>query len=357
MIFEAWLNNLLIKILCFLIIAGIVLPLFSDEECYPVEESRKRYVEKAQKLISNGNETDAMELYKRHLGCWNEKAIYIEIGEYYESRQKFYLAELAYQKAGATDKITQAEKNRIENLNSSGINKFQELSEAESEKLSQTHLEFKALSIISFVIGSAAFSTGAALFIHDKAGGTNSIAAQYSLMLGGLSIIAGGIASDFRSKKDLAVSNAISKGAKTYEGDNGTTPQEYYIYSGNKVETQKNLSKVYRNHGITLMTLSVPLFIISAFSMYDTFKDDGLFKTMSSYDLGDSIILGFLAVTGELATIALGAGCLAKGITMIVYSNRWEKNQKPKSVLELTNVAPMINPVSKTYGLALGFSF
>ena len=42
---------------------------------------------------------------------------------------------------------------------------------------------------------------------------------------------------------------------------------------------------------------------------------------------------------------------------MIVYSNRWEKNQKPKSVIELTNLAPIIDPVSKTYGLSMGFSF
>mgnify|MGYP001164807086 CR=1 FL=1 len=326
-------------------------------ECLSEFESYKKYVENI--TVSNSLETNekSIESLKMHLKCHHDKDVLETLASIYEYLGKYYLAELAYKKAGATDKFIQADKNRIENLNSSGINKFQELSADESKKLSQLHLEFKALSIISFVIGSAAFSTGAALFIHDKAGGTNSLAAQYSTMLGGLSFIAGGIVSDFNSKRNLAVSDAISRGAKTYEGDNGTTPEEYYIYSGNKNKTQKNLSKMYRDHGITLMALSIPLFIISSFSMYDTFKDDGLFKAISSYDLGDSIIVGFIAVAGELATIALGAGCLVGGITMIVYSNKWEKGREPKSILELTNFTPIIDPVSKTYGLSMGFSF
>ena len=329
-------------------------------ECLSEFESYKKYVENI--TVSNSLETNekSIESLKMHLKCHHDKDVLETLASIYEYLGKYYLAELAYKKAGATDKFIQADKNRIENLNSSGINKFQELSADESKKLSQLHLEFKALSIISFVIGSAAFSTGAALFIHDKAGGTNSLAAQYSTMLGGLSFIAGGIVSDFNSKRNLAVSDAISKGAKTYEGDNGTTPEEYYIYSGNKAITQKNLSKMYRNCGITLMALSIPM---SAIAIYGFFDSYGYYynKHIRNDESSDpfhfdeaTIFFGHFYQTLSLAPAILS---LAGGIIMLVKSSKHKKLNTEPSILTLNSIAPIIDPVSKTYGLSLGFSF
>ena len=313
--------------------------------------------------ISDSQETNklSIESLKNHLKCHPDKDVFYNLATIYEYMGKYYLAELAYKKAGATDKITQAEKNRIDSLNGQGTNKFQELSVTESEKFSQLHLEYKAFSIISFVIGSAAFSTGAALFIHDKAGGANSLAAQYSLMLGGLSFIAGGIASSFESKRNLAISNAISKGAKTYEGDNGTTPEEYYIYSGNKNETQKNLSKMYRNHGITLTVLSVPMFAIAIYGFFDSYnyilRKNNKEKDDESWDpdfVELDILVGHLY---QMFSLLPALTSLTGGIILLVKASKYEKLSTDPNLFTLDSITPIINPVSKTYGLALGFSF
>ncbi len=331
-----------------------------NKNCLSLVESYKKNVFEARYVISTGKIRYAERHFRKHLACWNDKAVYIEFGEFYESQDKYYLAALAYKNAGATDKITQANKKRIEDLNISGNNKFQELSETESKKLLKSHKGLKALSIASFVIGSAAFSTGAALFIHDKSGGTNFIAAQYSLILGGLSIIAGGIASDFRSKKDLALSNAISKGAKTYEGDNGTTPEEYYIYSGNEAKTQKNLSKMYRNHGITLMALSIPMFAIAIYGFFESYEYyyDKYIRNDESYDDFDLHEINiFFGHAFQLLSFAPAFVTLITGSIMIYKASKYEKLSTEPSLFTLTSITPVINPVSRTYGLSLGFSF
>jgi len=329
-------------------------------ECLSEFESYKKYVENI--TVSNSLETNekSIESLKMHLKCHHDKDVLETLASIYEYLGKYYLAELAYKKAGATDKFIQADKNRIENLNSSGINKFQELSADESKRLSQLHLEFKALSIISFVIGSAAFSTGAALFIHDKAGGTNSLAAQYSTMLGGLSIIVSGIASNFRSKRNLAVSNAISTGAKTYEGDNGTTPDEFFIYSGAEAKTKKALAESYRNSGVGLMLMSLPMLAIAVYGFFDSYnyyhekyeKDNERTSGVPFENL--PILMGH-----AFQVLSLGPGLVAfvSGSIMLAKASKWEKLNTEPSILTLNSIAPIIDPVSKTYGLSMGFSF
>jgi hypothetical protein len=42
---------------------------------------------------------------------------------------------------------------------------------------------------------------------------------------------------------------------------------------------------------------------------------------------------------------------------MLAKASKYEKLNTEPSILTLNSIAPIIDPVSKTYGLALGFSF
>jgi hypothetical protein len=42
---------------------------------------------------------------------------------------------------------------------------------------------------------------------------------------------------------------------------------------------------------------------------------------------------------------------------MIAHSYRWEKNEKTKSALTLSSITPMIDPITGSYGINVGFSF
>jgi hypothetical protein len=57
--------------------------------------------------------------------------------------------------------------------------------------------------------------------------------------------------------------------------------------------------------------------------------------------------------------LSLGPGLVAfvSGSIMLAKASKYEKLSTEPSVLTLNSVAPIIDPVSKTYGLSLGFSF
>ncbi len=79
-------------------------------------------------------------------------------------------------------------------------------------------------------------------------------------------------------------------------------------------------------------------------------------------DSGDSVsrqIEGDLLVTrvAQGHTFFPAVLLLTGGIKMLIKSSEYKQLNTEPSILTLNSIAPIIDPVSKTYGLSLGFSF
>ncbi len=329
-------------------------------KCLPRDESFKKYVEKSSFARSYEESEKEIKLLKKHLECWKDQEVLLKLAKIYIKRDDFYLAKQVYEAAGAEKELQLLEIIIKDFDTPENKKKFMEQSLNTAKDLKKNAKEQKALAVTFSIVGSLFAGAGFGLFLNGKAfDGYDLKFAYYPLMFTGLSLIGGGIITNYSADYKKAVSETYLDIANNHY-EIGASPSQYYEFSGKEAATRKKMVKKLRTHGTSLIVLSVPLFIISAFSMYDAYNWFFYGRPLAD-DLGDAIILGLVAtgftIAGELATIALGVGCLVGGITMIVYSNKWEKGREPKSILELTNVAPIIDPVSKTYGLSMGFSF
>jgi len=325
--------------------------MFEKEECYPLEESYKKFVFEARYLIMTGKYRYVKRYFEKHLVCWNDKDVYNEFAEFYESKQQFYLAGIQYKKAGNTEKYNAAEKKRAENLNNLGKEAFR----AEYIKSLKNYKIRKVTATTMFFVGSLSLASGIGLFIHSKAGGENSLSAQYSLMLGGLSLIAGGVAVDVGADH---AKNFYDVGLK-YAGNDNTLPKEFYYYSGAQSEVRKMSAKSLKNHGVTLMIMSIPMFAIAAYGFYDNYK----YSQKKNSDDEDSNWFNidkemfYLSCFFQTFSFLPAITSLIVGSIMLAKASNYEKLNTEPSLLTLNSIAPIIDPVSKTYGLSMGFSF
>jgi hypothetical protein len=330
-------------------------------KCLSRDESYKRFVEKTSLAQSYEENEKSIILLKKHLRCWKDKEVMIKLARFYIKMENFYLAKQVYEEAGAERELQLLETILKDFDTPENKNKFMQQSQKISTDLYKNAKEQKQLAITFSIVGSLFAGAGIGLFLNGKVfGGYDPKIAYYPLIFAGFSLIGGGIINNYSAEYKTAKADTYLDIANNHYAV-GSMPSHYYQFTEKETQTRKKMIKTLRVHGTSLIILSVPLFITSAFSMYDAYQWFFNGEPLSD-DLGTAITLGLIAggftIAGELATIALGAACLVGGITMIVYSNKWEKaTNNPKSVIELTNISPMINPVSKTYGLALGFSF
>ncbi len=333
---------------------------FDKEECYPIEESYKKFVFEARYLITRGRESYAASRYKKHLLCWDDKEIYIELGELYESQEKYFLAGIAYKKGNAKERLTQVIEKQAQFTNANENSDFMILSLLTSAKYLKKHEKQIFFRNAFFVVGPIALATGLGLFIHDKAGGENSLTAQYTLMLGGMSLISGGIFLNAFSKNSLRISQAYGGFSQSFRGDGGTIPDEFFINSGIDAKTKKALAGSYRKNGVGLMLMSIPMFALAIYGFVDSRKY--IENKYANEDSGDSVSAskGFditMSHFFQIFSLAPGLLTLTGGIILIAKASKWEKLNTEPSILTLNSIAPMIDPVLKTYGLSLGFSF
>ena len=73
-------------------------------------------------------------------------------------------------------------------------------------------------------------------------------------------------------------------------------------------------------------------------------------------DFGNALAAGITAGVG-IAAIVSGVIILSGGITLLSISSKWSRLNPKAEIFTLNSIAPMIDPVSKTYGLSMGFSF
>ena len=230
-----------------------------------------------------------------------------------------------------------------------------EANQKKIELLQKTKI-YRKTSISLLVIGPLLTGAGFGLFLHDKAfNGENSPSAQYSLMFTGLSLIGTGVTLNYYYEYDKNRYNAYDDISKK-QFDPNTKINIDNLFAQSENQAKKLTVKTLRIHGTTLILLSIPLLALSVYSIVETWdywEENGL--------PGPNIIIspfitGFIFLS-EIHNFFFGIASLTGGIIMLVKASKYEKLSTAPNILTLTSITPVINPVSKTYGLALGFSF
>jgi len=330
----------------------------AHSECLSQEESYTKYVLNAVLSKSVAENDKSINLLKKHLLCYHEKEVYYKLAVIYEYSGKYYLAGIAYKKSGKVDELK-----RLEQLSAQygkdGENMFKSLSAQKAADYSKSFKAKKAWATAFNIIGPVAFATGLSLFIHDKAGGENSLSAQYVLMLGGLTMVGGGTILNAHAEKNRLLSKAYNSLGDQYPGFYGTDPDKYFVHSGISGRLHKNYSDKYFVKGLALIFIALPIIGFGIYSYFDTIKyinenDDSEYPEL--FDLrpiGRALFYVFVQ-----SAVFVPAVCfIFFGSKMMADSSKWTKMNTEPDILTLTSITPIINPVSKTYGLALGFSF
>jgi hypothetical protein len=329
------------------------------KSCREYSESFKYYVKRAERHKKEKNIEDAILDYKKHLRCWKDKEVMLKLARIYVKRKDFYLAKMVYEEAEAQKEIELIDVILKDLDTDENRQKFMQHSLKIANDFKKEAKSQKQLAVALITIGTAFAATGLGLFIHERAfDGNCPKPASYSLMFGGLSLIGGGIAVNFFSDLNKVKSTTYA-GIADNHFEVGATPEQYYEFSKNEVQTRKKMVRKLRVHGASFIILSAPLLLLSAFSFYDTFHHDSENSITKSYasEAAKGVSFAGAVIFLEIATVGAGALFLGSGIKMIATSYKWERKERPPNVIELTNISPMINPVTKTYGISLGFSF
>jgi len=220
--------------------------------------------------------------------------------------------------------------------------KIKILTDYESEQFFKKFKQKKGGETALLIIGSLAAATGLSLFIHDKTGGENSPYAQYYLMFGGLLSISSGIFINPWSYKTLELSRFYEKYTENIIVDEGTVIDERAIYYKAQHAAKKRSAERFRNAGIGLLAISIPTLALSIYSSYEFYKNNK--------GSPEDFFIYFYAFTPSALSIA-------GGIALLAVFSRYKQLSTEPSILTLNSIAPIIDPVSKTYGLSLGFSF
>lgn len=331
----------------------------AHSECLSQEESYTKYVLNAVLSKSVAENDKSINLLKKHLLCYPEKEVYYKLAVIYEYSGKYYLAGIAYKKSGKVDELK-----RLEQLSAQygkdGENMFKSLSAQKAADYSKSFKAKKAWATAFNIIGPVAFATGLSLFIHDKAGGENSLSAQYVLMLGGLTMVGGGTILNAHAEKNRLLSKAYNSLGDQYPGFYGTDPDKYFVHSGISGRLHKNYSDKYFVKGLALIFVALPIIGFGIYSYFDTIKYiDGKDDYQDSTDSSSIVRYYELLATHLVQTSVFvpAISFIVIGSKMMADSSKWKKMNTEPSLFTLNSITPIINPISKTYGLALGFSF
>ncbi len=214
----------------------------------------------------------------------------------------------------------------------------------------------REVAVPLLIIGPVLAGAGFGLFLHDKAfDGKNSPSAQYSLMFAGLSLIGTGVTFNYYSdyyRNRYQAYDIVTQ--KEFDPEMRANSKNFFTQVEN--QARKSTVKTLRIHGTVLILLSLPLFALSSYSIIETWgywEKNGL---PGPNIMIAPFITGFIFLS-EIHNFFFGIASLTGGIIMLAKASKWEKLSTEPSIFTLNSIAPIIDPVSKTYGLSLGFSF
>jgi len=348
-----------------LVFSFVLVLLFNSEvysECLPQEESYKKYVEKTSLAQEYKENETSIKLLKKHLECHPDKEVFHKLAVIYEYSGKYYLAGLAYKNAGKNDEYARIEKIRTQKI-SSKKKIFELLANNRQKRLLTRYKTRRGFELALFIGGSVISATGLALFIHDKAGGENSLGAQYGLMFGGITLIGAGLFLDPWTYKTLKTSKWYENSHQQLIITEETLVDKREIY-GNADKAASKLSyKRFRNTGIGLLILSIPLTALTIYGFFDSYnvylkdkeekkenhsEDEKMFE-----DFGGVMVIHILQLFSFIPAILSITG----GTILLVKSSEYKNLKTDAPTVTLNNISPMINPITKTYGISMGFSF
>ena len=334
----------------FLLIALTSLQIHS--ECLPKEESNKKYVESITVSTSREENERSIELLKKHIKCYPDKDVFFKLAVIYEYIGKYYLASTTYRQSGQPEQADRVLQKMAPDKNI----EFKSFENAISSKLLKKSRKQKIASRTMFILGALATTAGSVLFIHDKAGGTNSLTAQYSLLIGGLSMFSAGIgfsASSYSLLKESESYRLYSNSSNQLKGE------DFMEYC--ELRAKKMSAKSLQKHGGALLLMSIPLFAITIYSFFDShnyytemFENGNCGNDECSLDVAIST---FMVHRVQFFTLGPAVLSFISGLILLVKAEKHENLNTELPKLTLDRVSPMINPVTKTYGISMGFSF
>ena len=349
-------NSILKTVLSFIIL--MILTSQAYPICYQKEKAYKKYVTKSDLYKKDGKYGEAATALVKYLKCYPEKEVFIKLANLYEYQRKYYLAGVTYKNAGMEAEYNELEKRRLSKITTQTLSNVDEKINSMAERYLKTGHDLKNGALALFITGSALAIAGGGIFISNKAfDGNTSELIQYSLLIGGFSAIGAGFSTNFNGDHYINKSESLKNFNIKQVADLGTTSNEYFVYSGAESNAKKMSAKSLRNAGIFMLAVSVPIFTFSMFSIFDdydhTFKNDN--DNLHTEYSGGAEFLFVCTAKGLLMPPALLF--MLRGVIMLAKASKYEKLNTEPNILTLTSITPVINPVSRTYGLALGFSF
>jgi tetratricopeptide (TPR) repeat protein len=319
--------------------------------CFKKDNSYKRYVEKSDTYKKEKLYDQAVEAINKHLVCYPDKEVYVKLAELYHVQKKYYLEGLIYKKIGMMEKYREAEKNRLSILNPELLKDFSTKMKNELNFMRNDSKNTKQGSIFLYSIGGAMTLAGLGLFIYNKGfNGEIGEIYQYHLLIGGLSVISAGFIlggkADYKSNSAISLGNLNSKDV----ADPATKVDEYFIHTGAENNAKKLSARSLRNNGIFVTLTSATILTFSMFSIFDSYKNS--FKNTESSDFEMLFIIPVKILLSIPGTLLMG-----KGISMIVRASRWSRLKDEEQFITLNSISPTFNPITKTYGISMGFSF
>ena len=338
--------------LCFIaLIFTLSQPLLADEN--------DKNLLKAREYVEKGNYEKAEKYFKKHLKKQKDPKVFLELATLYEIQKKYSLAGLAFKRTGMIDEFNKMEQLRLKDFKDAGSQEVWGSAQKQSLIFKKAHTRKRAAGISMAILGASAIVAGAGVLGAYGGGG---LLIGTPLMFGGLTLISSGLVIDSSAKYDLKASQAFDKMSVSYY-DSVTSAMEYYEASGIKLSVMKEASVDFRKKGVALTAISIPLIIasigcfINASMMSDGNKpDDDATMDEAMGDLGNAFAAGITVGVG-IAAIVPGVIILSGGITLLSMSSKWSKLNPQAGLVTLNSITPMIDPVSKTYGLSMGFSF
>jgi tetratricopeptide (TPR) repeat protein len=334
-----------------------------SESCKKTLRESYKTVYKGRFFASQGNYKKAEEYFKNHLKCWDDKPVAIELAAIYENSKRYYLAGEVLKEAGLTELYERVEKLRIIGNTDEFIASTRDLFKEKSDDYEKAYKKKKEAAILLTTFGMISFFTGFGLFLHDKGfEGKNSLSAQYILMYSGFTMIGSGLILNTRKEQDLAYRNVYKD---LYSGNISSTDilDDDYITMITDNTVKAKTVKEMRANGLGLMLLSIPMYIISVFAIYETI--DFVRNNQPILPVGNLVIgivyyfnrLWVVPFTSAVLTIFPATLFLTLGIKNLIRADHGENLLKKQPPVILETVVPFFDPFNKTFGLSAGFSF
>lgn len=228
-----------------------------------------------------------------------------------------------------------------------------------AQKYKNAYKRERAGGFSLLAIGAASILTGFIFLGVYKGGGIILTAPLWSA---GLTLISGGLILRSSANYKLLTSEEFIK-ISTLGNHPEIDTYKFYETSGIKRSVKKNASYKFRTNGIILTAVSIPLFALSIggfigsaqISKENSKNSDDQTMDEAMGSMGNAFAAAGFFVLG-ISSIVPAVMILSSGITLIAISSSWKK-PGVEPVLTLNNISPIIDPVSKTYGMSAGFSF